>query len=298
MKKVLLLALGLQVVSLAVNLNTAQAEENDTVIVVKRPNVVTIEKGNNHVAIEVEGSEGDADFRYSHRMDVGPSSSVIMEEKNNSWDFNIPFLKQKHKNKKSYNRNEFELGGFAFGLVNAVNAPEGMDVDMGASYELMADHLLNWLYYPTRSTSLSVGLGICWRNFRMTGRTRFVKEDDNIVLGGYPEGADIKFSRLKVFSLTVPLMLNQRIARNFSFSVGPVVNFNTHASLKTRYKLDGKKEKLVDSNIHQNRVTVDLMAQLKFAAIGLYVKYSPCNVLHTEYGPKFNSMSTGITLFY
>ena len=132
----------------------------------------------------------------------------------------------------------------------------------------------------------------------MTGRTRFIKDGDKLVLGAYPEGSDIKFSRLKVFSLTVPFMINQSLGRKVVFSVGPVVNFNTHASLKTRYTLNGEKVKEKNNNIHQNRVTVDLMAKLRFNSLGVYAKYSPSDMLNTDFGPKFRSFSTGITLFY
>lgn len=296
MKKILFLALALQAAILTGHANSDRESVKDTIIVIRNPEQVIIEKGESHFGVEVQGREADPDFRYSHKMEVSPNSSVITEEKNINWDFKVPFLNKKEKNRP---KDEFQVGGIAFGLVNAVNAAQGINVDMGASYELMADRLLNWEYYPWRNgTSFSIGFGFCWRNYRMTGKTSFIKENENLVLGEYPEGADIKFSRIKVFSLTVPLMFNQVIYHRISFSVGPVINFNTHGSLKTRYKLDGKKVKLTDNNIHQNRVTVDFMAQLKFNDIGFYVKYSPSNVLNTEYGPKFSSMSTGITLFY
>lgn len=296
MKKIVFLALALYAAILTSYAATQQETVNDTVIVIRNPERVTIEKGESHFGIEVEGREEDPDFRYSHRMEITPDVSVITEEKNMNWDFKVPFLGKKEKRRSS---NEVHSGGFGFGLVNAMNAADGLNVDMGASYELMIDHLFSWAYYPWRNgTSFSVGLGFSWRNYRMTGKTCFLKENENLVLEAYPEGADIKFSRLKVFSLTVPLMYNQVVYKKISFSAGAVVNFNTHASLKTRYKLEGKKVKLTDNNIHQNRVTVDFMAQLNFNDIGFYVKYSPSNVLNTEYGPKFTSLSTGITLFY
>lgn len=270
--------------------------ENDTLIVIKHPEKVTIQKGKDRFGIEIEGREGESDFRYSHKMEVASNSSVITEEQNPNWDFKIPFLNKKEKKRST---NEIRFGSFGFGWVNAVNVAEGLNVDMGSSYELMIDHLLSWKYDPWYSgTSFSIGFGLNWKNYRMTGGTRFIKEGAKIVLGDYPEGADIKFSRIKVFSLTVPLMVSQVLSRKISLSVGPVVNFNTHASMKTRYTLNGKKEKLTDNNIHQNRVTVDLMALLNIKSVGLYVKYSPTNVLDTEYGPKFKSLSTGLTLFY
>jgi hypothetical protein len=117
-------------------------------------------------------------------------------------------------------------------------------------------------------------------------------------LGTYPEGADIQFSRLKVFSWTLPLLYTHKFSRKLSFKVGPMVNFNTHASLKTCYKLNGEKIKQTDNNIHQSRVTVDLLAVFRVSAIGVYVKYSPFKVLNSDFGPDFSGLSTGLTLFY
>ena len=292
MNKFLVLALSLLIGGLGSYANTVQ----DTIIVVNQAKKVTIEKKHNSMAVKVEGSAENPDYFYSQRMEVDSTAAVIIEEKNADWDFNIPFINKKSKTKKY--RGNLCVGGFGFGVVNAIETSEGMDMDMGASYEFSLDHLLRFNYNVLPATSVSMGFGMTWRNYRMTGRTRFIKEGDKLVLGAYPEGSDIKFSRLKVFSLTVPFMINQSLGRKVVFSVGPVVNFNTHASLKTRYTLNGEKVKEKNNNIHQNRMTVDLMAKLRFNSLGVYAKYSPSDMLNTDFGPKFRSFSTGITLFY
>lgn len=70
-----------------------------------------------------------------------------------------------------------------------------------------------------------------------------------------------------------------------------------YCSLKTRYKLDGESYKITDNNIHQTPVTVDLQASFQCKIIGIYVKYSPCQILDAAYGPKFSALSAGIVLF-
>lgn len=292
MNKFLVLALSLLIGGLGSYANTVQ----DTIIIVNQAKKVTIEKKHNSMFVKVEGSEDNPGYFYSQRMEVDSTAAVIIEEKNADWDFNIPFINKNSKTKKY--RGNLCVGGFGFGVVNAIETSEGMDMDMGASYEFSLDHLLRFNYNVLPATSVSMGFGMTWRNYRMTGRTRFIKEGDKLVLGAYPEGSDIKFSRLKVFSLTVPFMINQSMGRKVVFSVGPVVNFNTHASLKTRYTLNGEKVKEKNNNIHQNRMTVDLMAKLRFNSLGVYAKYSPSDMLNTDFGPKFRSFSTGITLFY
>ena len=77
-------------------------------------------------------------------------------------------------------------------------------------------------------------------------------------------------------------------------SAGPVLNLNTHSSLKTRYKIDGQKYKDKANDARVNPVTVDFMGIIETPIIDLYLKYSPCNVLKTDYAPKFQSLSLGI----
>lgn len=118
------------------------------------------------------------------------------------------------------------------------------------------------------------------------------------MLGAYPEGANVEFSRLKVFSWIVPLTFTYRLDRNVRFSFGPVINFNTYASLKTRYKIDGKKHKDFSKHLKHTATSVDLMAKFSYRALGVYVKYSPCNVLKSDWGPEFSGLSTGLSLCY
>lgn len=190
MKKFLVLALGLLMGGLSGYANTAQ----DTIIVVNNAKKVTIEKTHNSMDVKVEGTSDNPDYFYSQRMEVDSTDVVITKEQNGDWDFNIPFVNKDSKKKKSHGN--LCVGGFGFGVVNALDASDGMDVDMGASFEFSLDHLVRFNYNVLSATSVSMGFGMTWRNFRMTGRTRFIKEGDNLILGSYPEGADIKFSRL------------------------------------------------------------------------------------------------------
>ena len=145
--------------------------------------------------------------------------------------------------------------------------------------------------------SYGFGVGTNWKNFRMTDEVRFSREPNgNTVLTNYPEGAHIGFSRAKVFSWTVPFEVKYYLSDEVSISASSIVNFNTHASLKTRYTIDdGLSVKDLDEKLHPNPVTVDFMGHVKYGAFGFYVKYSPCNVFESGKGPKFQSWSTGIT---
>lgn len=288
MKTLIILVMSILVGSMNCLAQTSQ----DTTIVVNNAKKVTIEKRNSSMSVKVEGTAENPAYFYSQQMEVDTTAAIITREKNADWDFTIPFANKKNKPRKYYMTND--ITSLGIGMVNVINAPDNLNIDMGASYEFSVDNLLKCCYNLIPTTSVSLGIGLNWKNYRMTGCTRFVKEGNNLFLDNYPEGADIKFSRLKIFSFTVPLLIHQAIGRKAALSLGPVVNINTYGSLKTRYVLNDERIKEKSKDINQNSATIDFIAKIHLGEIGFYAKYSPTSVLNPDFGPKFNSYSAGI----
>ena len=271
-------------------------EDADKILLTKTPQQNTI-----HVI--KEGENGYQLFIEQNNTDKGVLT--VYKETDSSWDFNIPF-KDKTKKSPRHQHARFSFNflsdlEFGIGLVSAHSQAPGMDIEFdNAGYEFILNNIFNWEYRPFKRTSMSLGFGVDWRNYRMRGGNRFLKEENKLLIAPYPDGADINFSRVKVFSMTLELMLQQDLNKHVSISAGPVVNFNTHASIKTRYALGSDREKKsfkeTSSNIHQKPVTVDLKGELKISPISFYFKYSPVNTLDTDYGPEFKSMSAGILI--
>lgn len=274
-------------------LPAAAALPEDTVVTVTRPDSVILLQSDSTVHLSIYGREDDDTYRFDYDKKFSPEGRVVTHQKTSGLDFTLPFLRPEGQRGKSY----FSMGGVGFGFVNALGAPDPMNVNMAASYEVFAD-LLTYGRYVGPHADLSIGFGINWRNYRMNGRTRFVMNGDCIGLSPYPDGADIDFSRIKVFSLTFPFRYTQHLSKHFTYSLAAILNVNTYASLKTHYTLDGEKHHRVFKDIRQTPITVDFMGQVQFHSVGLYVKYSPCRMLNTDFGPDFSHLSAGITLFY
>ena len=274
-------------------LPAAAALPEDTVVTVTRPDSVILLQSDSTVHLSIYGREDDDTYRFDYDKKFSPEGRVVTHQKTSGLDFTLPFLRPEGQRGKSY----FSMGGVGFGFVNALGAPDPMNVNMAASYEVFAD-LLTYGRYVGPHADLSIGFGINWRNYRMNGRTRFVMNEGCIGLSPYPDGADIDFSRIKVFSLTFPFRYTQHLSKHFTYSLAAILNVNTYASLKTHYTLDGEKHHSVFKDIRQTPVTVDFMGQVQFHSVGLYVKYSPCRMLNTDFGPDFSHLSAGITLFY
>lgn len=277
----------------------------DTVVVFEKPEKVVLTDKNNIISVDVVGRNAGERLFIQKRVNPGNADTLVLRERS-EWSISLPFAKKKKKNRRYYYF-DGHWEGFGFGVCNAVNTatgglngPRGVKTTMGESYELFWN-ILSFDYSPWHNGFGFVsGIGIDWRNYRMTGRSRFVKNEDNLQIESYPEGADIKFSRIKVFSITVPFLVELQSTKrgHCFFSTGAIVNFNTYGSVKNRYKLDGKEIKEKFKNIHQTPLTVDFTAMAGFRGWGAYFKYSPCKVLDTEYGPEFKPLSVGLICFF
>ena len=280
--------------AMMVTATTAFAAENDTLII-EKPQRVTIITSDSLQSIRVKGKEGDNHFDYQNTIQLIDSNYVSTETYNKSlWDL-MPFGQ---KNEDDDDNTELVMS-LAAGFCTAVGTPDGISIPVGPSWEI--DWTIAEFRYRLKEKMrhyLSVGFGLDWRNYRMTNQHRFVKDDNgNISVEGYPNGSNPKFSRIKVLSLTVPFQYHYYLKGNSfikGFSFGPVLNFNTYSSIKTRYSVNGEKQKEFAKDLHKNPVTVDFMVKLRMKYFGFYAKYSPCNVLDTTYGPKFKSMSFGV----
>lgn len=270
----------------------------DRIVFTKSPNMQS-------TVITKEGEEGYT-FKIQQQS-IAKETRTVYKETCSNWDFNIPFVNQEKQREKLYRPYadfEFNLLSnleFGMGLAAARSQAPGMDADFdNAGMEFFLNNLFSWEYRPFNKTHLYLGFGVDWKNYKMKGGNRFVKENDKVIIAPYPEGAEINYSRIRVFSLTLDLMLRQNFNRNISIEAGPIVNFNTSASTKTRYTIctGNEKEGVRERNnrIHQRPVTVDFKAQLNISPIGFYFKYSPMNVLDTNYGPEFKSMSAGLAI--
>ena len=171
-----------------------------------------------------------------------------------------------------------------------------MDINKGKSWEIMMLHVLAYQRKFTPNDYLRVGIGIDWKNYRLDDNLRYYKaEDGTMTIGTYDEAVSKQSSRIKTFSWTVPVTYKRNLYRSLWLSVGAVLNFNTYASVKTKYRIGDVKHEYFDDNIRQNVVTCDMLASLSYAGIfGIYVKYSPCNVLKSSTGLEFKSLSAGV----
>lgn len=282
----------------------AQTESADTVVI-NRPDRVVVTSNDKTLSINVEGREGDPAYRFNKSQTLVGNTMRFENEEHSDFDFSLPFTRSiassdSSSTKGNHGTMEMTAGAFRFGWANALGAPSEMNTPFGKSWEFALRCFEFKVHYNHSPWTFSTGLWLNWRNYRMTGPLRYVKDEatTNIELMPYPDNANRDFSRIKIYSLEVPFTASLRVGRKFHLDLGPILSFNARTSIKTRYSLEGQKFKDYTRGIHAQRFTIDLMAQARFSSFGLYVKYSPCDVLDRDCAPKFHGISTGFVLFY
>lgn len=192
--------------------------------------------------------------------------------------------------------------GLGFGFCSAMDVPSGAASEQGKSFELTWTNMLAVAYKSGSSFDISLGVGIDWRNFRITDGTRFVVNDGNVGLSQFDPTQTPGFSRIKIFSLQFPLLWRQTLPINnlggrFKIHFGPVFCINTHGSVLSRWtNAEGVPCKESIKAINLRTFTVDLCAWVALAGnVGIYFRYSPMKMLTSSKAFNFTPVSTGIT---
>ena len=287
MKKSLFL---LSVLSVSVS---AWAEMNpcDT-IVVRKPNVVTVVTNGSLQAIKVEGKEGNPKFTYQSKIEL-TDSNYVSESGINSNDFSFRFGMPRHKADVNKKGNCVVTTNIFVGFLSAPGLPRPAEVQAGKSAELLFMPM-NFNYSPWKAGkhTFSLGVGLDWRMVGLTRANKFLKTNGELTFGNYADGVRPKESILTVFSLSFPLMYNY-YSHGCGWSVGPVFNFNTYSSIVSKWKDDGRDVKEKMKNVYVRPFTVDMMVSVRTEWIGLYLKYSPANMIKADHGMKFHMLSFG-----
>lgn len=262
-------------------------------LVVNKPNRVTVITSDSLQTIHIEGKDGNPKYNYRNTLQLVDSNYVSTSGIDNDFNFSIGPLHNKKCTEK-YPGSKWTMTFFA-GFTGAPGMPASANLSTFRSWELWWV-ITQYEYWATRHHAFTVGLGVDWRNYRMHDDVRFALDNaEHLGLTGYPDGVSPQFSRIKVFSLTFPVQYMFK-AGKFGFSLGPVINLNTHASVLSKWKEDGRTVKESRKDIHVNPVTVDFMTTLRGPFGNYYLKYSPSYLVKDSWGLRFHTLSFGVFL--
>lgn len=271
MKKLLMMS------ALAATMTAYAHEPADTTWIENAEKVVIVTSDTTQ-QIQIIGQKGDSNFRLEKKV---PINTCKMHkdgcDKYRAW--------------KPY----FDFG---VGVNTPLNVSDGYGFATFRSWEIYVG--FRWGYTPEKGLqTYSIGLWADWKNYGLSTDKMLVKDGDGVTfLTDYPAGATHRHSRIKIFSLAVPLLFHQKLGRNSkcSFAIGPVVNFNLRGRLNSEYDMGDAEQQMSIKDIGYRPVTIDLMAMFNYKTLGIYCKFSPMTVFKKDKGPQFKSLTFGLCL--
>ena len=75
------------------------------------------------------------------------------------------------------------------------------------------------------------------------------------------------------------------------------MNWNVYAKCNTHYKVNKTHYDVSYRGIKQNKLTFDVYGALSYNHIGIYCRYSPCDMFKKGYGPEIkNTWMLGVAI--
>ena len=271
----------------------------DTLMEVDTPSNVLITESSKGTRITVTDSRDGTEESYL--IEYTPGAKVSTSRKSSVSIFNIPgFDCMNRKEKCGCIGSGWSLGmdGLCIGLNEAHAQTGGGGLQWSKSFEISWLSCFNIGYSFSRSR-IYLGLGFDWRNYKTTADRRWLvaTESGGVEWGEAPEGANVRYSRLKVFSLQIPLLYEWRIPKSrLKFKLGPILNFNTYSSLKGVYDDSfGNRCEFFTKDFKRNPTTLDFFGSISYRnALGIYVRYSPMKVLKDSSPINFTPFTIGV----
>lgn len=273
------------------------SEATDTLIAVDTPSKVLITENNEGTTISVIDREGNSE---SHLIAYTPGANVSTSRKTSVSIFNIPGLDCNDRERNCGCRgNDWTIGtdGLCIGLNEAHGQTGGGGLQWSKSFEISWMSCLNVGYSFNRSR-IYLGLGFDWRNYKATADSRWLvtTASGGLDWGDAPEGIFVSYTRLKVFSIQLPLLYEWRVPKSqLKLKFGPILNFNTYSSIKGIGKdAYGNSREYFTKDFDRNPTTLDFFGSVSYSnAIGIYVRYSPMKVLKDPSPINFTPFTIG-----
>lgn len=266
---------------------TMSAQTPDTVTVIETPNQVIITETTTGTRVKVVGQKDNEDFSYTYTVQHASNDTV---HTTSDWELNFPFKKSSNK--------EYHWSIVCSGLY--------FGGDVSTSYDLI-NNSFNWgilnfasLNYNTlHGQQFSIGVGYDNKRFSLKRPNCFVMDEATNIVGieSYPEGTVDRSSVLSVRAIQFPLQFQQFLGKDFHITLGGTMNWNIYAKCNTHYKVNKTHYDVSYRGIKQNKLTFDVYGALSYNRIGIYCRYSPCNVFKKGFGPEIkNTWMLGVAI--
>lgn len=278
-------------------------EPMDTVVVIPEASEVTVVNDGEKTLVNATFSNKlGVRSNYEYEVNMSPSGSEEVEDEYpDNWGMDLPFISvrsckdagcgstDRAKVKRAVTFLRHLYWGWRFNY--------GDKSHLRNSFEVGVRDVVG-LSWKRRGAEFEIGLGFGMKRLLANGGYNYMKVGDAIQLLPVVAGHDVKISRLDVWSFHLPLLYNQSIYKEISFSVGGVLNFNTYAKSNLQYYDGNHRYKTEFKHLQQNFFTADVYASLNVWGIGVYGSWSPMKLFKNGFGPEVKAFTLGVEINY
>ncbi len=145
---------------------------------------------------------------------------------------------------------------------------------------------------------LYTGIGLSWNNYSFNHPVRLSKGEDHIegtLIDENVEGI-VKKSKLGVFYVQAPLMLEVRPTRNFFMAAGVTGGIRANAWTKVKFE-NGNKEK-DHSDYYLNLLKLDASFRAGSDDVGFFANFNLLPLFYESSGPTAHTLSFGFSMLF
>ena len=266
---------------------TMSAQTPDTVTVIETPHQVIITETTTGTRVKVVGQKDNEDFSYTYTVQHASNDTV---HTTSDWELNFPFKKSSNK--------EYHWSIVSSGLYFGGGVSTSYDL-INNSFNWGILNIASLNYNTLHGQQFSIGVGYDNKRFSLKRPNCFVMDEATNIVGieSYPEGTVDRSSIISVNAIQFPLQFQQFIGKKFHITLGGTMNWNFYAKCNTHYKVNKTHHDVSYRGIKQNKLTFDVYGALSYNRIGIYCRYSPCNVFKKGFGPEIkNTWTLGVAI--
>lgn len=176
-----------------------------------------------------------------------------------------------------------------------------IDLDLGRSREFSLHIFRQRVNLIKHHVNLMYGLTTTWNSYHFKNDITLIKGADSLDIGGNTEELNFKRNKLRITTLTIPLLLNFETKpnnknRSFRINAGGYAGYNIGTMTKQRSDEKGKVK--VRDDFNTNDFHYGLMAQVGVGLFNVYGKYALTPLFKEDQGPVLYPFSVGISLIY
>lgn len=274
-------------------------EQRDTVRIIDNAANVTVTKKGDTTLVEAWYADSSGRMRkYEYEVKVSEERRHGMKDEfPDDWGMDLPFFKAKDcargGGKKGTRRYVTVFRHIYWGWRFNYDGKS----EIKNCFELGIRDIVG-VKWCRRGAELEIGAGLGMKRFLANDGFMYSRQGDAVTFS--ESGGDIRVdkSHLDIFQVHVPVLYNQKICRELTFSIGGIANFNTYAGIYTRITEGDTQRKTTCKGLQQNFFTPEVFASLNLCGVGIYGSWSPSRLFKGDMGPGARGLSIGVDLAF